>query len=293
MRIDRVCVLGGSGFVGRSLLNQLVAGGLKVRLLTRRADRCKEIRVLPGLELVEVDVFDRTALTGAFAGCDAAVNLIGILNERRDDGSGFRRVHVELAQTVIEACRESGVPRLLHMSALNAEISAPSHYLRTQGEAENLVHAAQGIAVTSFRPSVIFGPQDSFVNRFAALLRLMPVFPLACPDARFAPVFVGDVARAMSEALTMREDFGRRIELCGPREYRLIEIVRYIASVLHLRRCILPLPAWAARVQSEVLEHFPGKPFSRDNHRSLSVASVCGAGKRCPTPLEAVVPAYL
>jgi NADH dehydrogenase len=179
------------------------------------------------------------------------------------------------------------------MSALNADPAAPSYYLKTKGEAENLVHAAKGIAVSSFRPSVIFGPDDSFVNRFAGLLRIAPVFPLACPNARFAPVYVGDVAQAMMDALQNRDDFGRRIELCGPRDYRLIEIVRYIAQVLHLKRGILPLPGWAARIQAELLEYVPGKPFSRDNYRSLSLPSVCRDGKRCMTPMEAVVPGYL
>lgn len=293
MKVSQVCVLGGSGFVGRSLLNRLAARQIRARVITRRWSNAGDLRVLPGVELIEADPYDSAALTAAFRGCDAAVNLVGILNERKDDGSGFRHAHVELAERVIAACASTGVSRVLHMSALNASESGPSHYLKSKGMAERLVHQARGLHVTSFRPSVIFGPRDSFINRFAGLLKLAPVFPLACPDARFAPVYVGDVAQAMSEALDQSATFDQRIALCGPHEYRLIDIVRYIAKVLGLRRWVVPLPPWAARLQAEMLEHVPGKPFSRDNLRSLSVPSVCHAGVRCPTPMEAIVPAYL
>ena len=214
------------------------------------------------------------------AAVDAVVNLIGILNERGDDGSGFREAHVELCRKLIAACRANDIRRLLHMSALNADArSGPSHYQRTKGEAEDLVHAAAGedLRVTSFRPSVIFGPDDDFFNRFAGLLRFAPlVFPLACPNARFAPVYVGDVVEAMALSLTDPATYGRRYDLCGPKVYTLAELVAYTAQCLKLRRYVLPLNARLSLWQAQVLEHVPGKPLSLDNYRSLQIDSVCG-----------------
>jgi NADH dehydrogenase len=152
--------------------------------------------------------------------------------------------------------------------------------------------------VTSFRPSVIFGPDDSFINRFAALLRLPGPLPLACPDARFAPVFVGDVAQALVSALHDPQTFGRRYELCGPEQWTLAEIVAYIARNLGLSKRIWRLPDWAARLQAGLLQFAPGKPFTPDNYRSLQVPSICSGNALEalgvePTPMDAIVPGYL
>ncbi|HLF23078.1 MAG TPA: NAD-dependent epimerase/dehydratase family protein, partial [Burkholderiales bacterium] len=190
---------------------------------------------------------------------------------------------------------------LLHMSALNAALDAPSHYLRTKAMGEDTVHRAAGadFHVTSFRPSVIFGPRDSFINRFADLLKLAPfVFPLACPEARFQPVYVEDVVRTFVAALDNHKTFGSRYALCGPKVYRLREIVEYIARLLGLRTRIVGLNDALSLLQAAMLELFPGKPFSLDNYRSLQVDSVCRDGFPTvfgitPTALESVAPSYL
>src|SRR5690606_8839744 len=229
------------------------------------------------------------------------INLVGILNARDYRGKEFYRVHTELTRKVVQACQHAGVTRLLQMSALNAANDAPSHYLKSRAAAEEYLrtHAGESLRYTIFRPSVIFGPGDTFINRFAGLLKLMPgVFPLACPDARFAPVYVGDVVQAYLRALQDRETAGQVYELCGPRVYTLRDIVIYIAQLLHLRRRVIGLPDWAARLQAAVLEFAPGKPFTRDNYRSLQVDSVCrdnGCARLVITPqaLEAIVPRYL
>lgn len=298
MRISTVCVLGGTGFVGRHLTAKLVRAGYRVRIPTRRRERHRGLLVLPGVELVEADIHDPQALEQVFTDCQAVVNLVGILNERGHRGLGFQRAHVELADKVVNACQQCGVRRLLHMSALGAD-SAPgnSHYLRSKAEAETLVHTLSGpaLAVTSFRPSVIFGPEDSFLNRFAGLLRAVPgVFPLACPEARFQPVYVGDVAEAFATALTAPDTYGQRYDLCGPRVYTLRELVRYAARQIGVSRLVVGLPDWASRLQANLLEYAPGKPFSRDNYRSLQRDSVCPEGApHCPTSLEAIAPSYL
>jgi len=278
MKRHTIGVLGGSGFVGHHLAQRLIEDGHRVRILTRHPHRHRDLLVLPGLELVEASAANQPALTEALRGCDVAVNLVGILNERGDDGHGFERAHVEVPRRLVQSAWEAGATRVLHLAALNAAADAPSHYLRSKfaGEQLTLAAAKDGLRVTSFRPSVIFGPGDSFLNRFAGLLRIFPwVFPLACPEARFAPVFVGDVAEAMARALDAPESAGRSYELCGPRSYSLRELVQFTARSLGLRRRVLGLPDWAARLQAALLERVPGKPFSRDNYRSLQLPSVC------------------
>jgi NADH dehydrogenase len=301
MLIRSICILGGTGFVGRTLANRFARDGLRLKILTRdREANRRSLILLPNVDLVQANVHDPEALLGNFRGCDAVINLVGILNERGRDGSGFRFAHVELARKVVAACRGTGVRRLLHMSALNADArSGPSHYLRSKGEAEDIVHAAAHLRVTSFRPSVIFGREDSFFNRFARLLRLTPVaFPLACATARFAPVHVGDVAEAFRIALSEPGSYGRRWQLCGPRQYTLRQLVEYTASCLGIRRRVIPLPDVLSRIQAALFDFVPGKPFSTDNYLSARVDSVCtcndlaGLGIQ-PLALEAVVPAYL
>lgn len=297
MSVNSVCILGGTGFVGSALAGDLNTSGLEVKVLTRRRERNRHLLVLPKVQLIEADVHDPAMLAHHFRGCDAVINLVGILNERGHDGKGFEHAHVALARKVLQACQDAGVVRLLHMSALNADaLHGPSHYQRTKGEAENYVHdfAGERLVVTSFRPSVIFGPDDSFINRFATLLKLSPgVFPLACPDARFAPVYVGDVSDAFVRTLKEKSSHRRRIDLCGPRDYTLKALVEYTAQVLGLKRRIIGLPDTLSHLQAQVLEYVPGKPFSLDNYRSLSVDSVCKGGERCPTSLESIAPYYL
>jgi uncharacterized protein YbjT (DUF2867 family) len=302
MLIKRVCVLGGSGFVGHHLLNRLTREGCQLRVPTRRREQHRDLLVMPTLELIEADVHDPDALRRLFEGCDAVVNLVGILNEKGDDGSGFQRAHVELAGKVVGACQATGVRRLLHMSALHAGAGAPSHYLRSKGLAEDLVFAAASTAfkVTSFRPSVIFGPEDRFLNRFASLLRLTPVcFPLAKAKARFSPVYVNDVAEAFVAAMTEPASYGQRYDLCGPGVYTLKQLVDYVNVLIGTHWLILPLGEGLSRLQAKVLEHVPGKPFSLANLRSLSIDSVCTGNNGLlalgvdPTPLEAVAPSYL
>ncbi|MFP4154148.1 MAG: complex I NDUFA9 subunit family protein [Halothiobacillaceae bacterium] len=299
MRHRSIVIFGGTGFVGRHLVGRLTRDGIRVTLPTRFVERHADMRLYPGARLLRLESYADEAMARLVEGHDAVINLVGILNERGHDGQGFRRAHVDMTATILTAVERTGVARYLHMSALKAHATAgTSHYLRTKGEAEDLAHEfgrQHGIAVTSFRPSVIFGPGDSFLNRFAGLVKLVPgVFPLACADARFSPVFVGDVVDRYFDSLDDVATYGARLDLCGPRDYRLDELVRYTAETIGRPRRVIGLPDWAARLQARLLELAPGKPFSRDNYGSLQTPSVCDPGcPRQPTTLEAVAPRYL
>ncbi|HEY9049894.1 MAG TPA: complex I NDUFA9 subunit family protein [Gammaproteobacteria bacterium] len=296
MTINTITVLGGSGFVGTHIISQLCRLNKQIRVLTRRKDKCRHLLVLPNVTVIETDIHDQHNLDKAFKDSDAVINLVGILNERGHAGEGFRWVHFELPRKILNACHTNKVKRILHMSALHADAnSGPSHYLRSKGEGENHLHAFAGkIHVTSIRPSVIFGPDDSFFNRFAGLLQLSPiVFPLACAGAKFAPVYVEDVARCFVEALEDKSSYGLRKDLCGPKQYSLKQLVEYTTKVLGLYRKIIPLPDFAARLQANLLEWFPGKPFSMDNYNSLKIDSICNKGTPQSTSIESVVPYYL
>lgn len=297
MQQFKICILGGTGFVGSHIAIRLAANGHQIKILCRRRERHRDLLVVPGIQLIEADIFNHDQLLRHFNGCDTVINLVGILNEKGHHGDGFYKHHVELAKQILDACFRTNVSRLLHMSALNADAdNAPSYYLRTKGEAENLLleHNSDSFSITSFRPSVIFGPEDSFFNRFARLLSLTPLcFPLACPEARFAPVYVGDVANRFIAALRNHNTYGQKYDLCGPHEYRLIDLVRYTASQLGIKKPVIGLPSSISKLQAGIFEWLPGKAFSLDNYNSLKIDSICQHGGVETTSIEAIVPSYI
>ncbi len=297
MEKQQVVIVGGSGFVGSHLAKRLLEGGHQVRILTRRKESLRY--PLPeAVEIVECDIHNPASLSSAFSGCNVAINLVGILNERRHNGRGFHHAHVALTNKVIDACRANHITRLLHMSALGASAATgPSFYLRSKGEAEDAVHTS-GLKATIFRPSVIFGAGDSFLNRFASLMKIPGPFPLACAAARFAPIWVGDVIECFANAIDNEQTIGKHYNLCGPKEYTLEELVRYTASVQGRSKWIVPLGDSLSAIQARVLEWVPGKPFSRDNFNSTKSPSVCNGEFPAvfgitPRTLESVAPEYL
>jgi len=327
MKIERICILGGSGFVGTHLVSQLAARGLAVRVLSRRREMAKELILLPTVEVVEADVHDQQELIRHFRGMDAVINLVGILHEskvgrvdlpsaRRGD---FQQVHIELPRKIIHACGESGVRRLLHMSALGANPNSRSAYQRSKGIAEALVREAgrhhvehenwylngpkfihgYGLDVTIFRPSVIFGRGDSFLSMFAGLLKAFPLLPLANAEARFAPVHVEDVARAYADSLDNPATYGQTYDLCGPKTYALQELVNYVGEVIGKRRSVVPLGKWLSYFQAWALEFKPGKKLmTRDNYYAMTTDNVCSGGWPSafafpPPATEAIAPEYL
>jgi uncharacterized protein YbjT (DUF2867 family) len=279
-------------------VTRLVRDGHDVRVPTRRLINGAHLKVLPTVQLVIANIHDTRVLGQLFSGVDVVINLVGILNEH--GRATFRTVHKDLATKVLEAMRAQRVRRLLHMSSLAAGAQAPSQYLRSKAEAEAQVRvAAATIDATIFRPSVIFGERDSLTNRFAGLLRMSHgLLPLARPRARFAPIYVNDVVEAFVRALSDRSTIGKSLDLCGPDVMTLEQLVRLTAESAHLPCHILPLPDFIAAIQGAVMGMLPGKPFSSDNYRSLTIDSVCKENGAATLGLalsrmEAVVPGYL
>jgi NADH dehydrogenase len=297
MDIESVCLVGGTGFVGRSIAERACAQGLRVRVITRSEPRARPLLVLPTLETMVADPNDERSLGRCFENMDAVVNLAGILHERR--GATFASVHAELPRKIVRACREAGVLRLIHMSALGAAADAPSAYLRSKAKGEAAVReAGDAPSFTIFRPSVIFGEHDHFMNLFARLVRIFPVIPLGAARARFQPIWVEDVARCFVTALGSTRMSGHAYELCGPRACSLEELVRFVAAVLGRKPRIVALPDALAALQAFAFEHLPGKLLTRDNLRSMSVDNVCSGpfpevfGFQ-PASLEAVAAEFL
>jgi NADH dehydrogenase len=305
MKVNAVLVVGGSGFIGRHLVASLAAAGIRVTVPARRRERAKHLILLPTVDVVECDVMAPGVLEQLCAGKQAAVNLAGVLHSRRgrgdergpnDYGPDFARVHVELPQAIVSACRAAGVPRLLHVSALGASASGPSEYQRSKGIGEQAVLAAEDLSVSVFRPSVVFGPEDRFLNQFACMARYLPVIAVPCPQAKFQPVYVGDVARAMHYALEEPAARGKAFELCGPAVYTLRELVEFCCAAIGRRRVVIGLPDRLSYLQAWTLEHLPGRLMTRDNYRSMQVPNTCEAPfpfRLEPHSLEAVAPAYL
>ena len=295
----RICVLGGSGFIGRHVVNRLVEDDHVIVAPTRQRQRAKHLYLLPTVDVVEANIHNDAALAQLVRGCDAVINLVGVLHSRPGTpyGPDFARAHVELPARLVEHCVALGVPRLIHMSALGAAADAPSEYLRSKAAGEAAILAArERIAATVFRPSVVFGPEDRFLNTFARLNRWLPVIFLACPDAKFQPVHVFDVAECVAQSLFNRDACRHNYDLCGPRVYTLRELVEFTGRAIGHRRPIVGLPPGLSYMQACLLEMLPGKLLTRDNVSSMKVDNVGRSkfpfGLR-PRPMEGAALAYL
>jgi uncharacterized protein YbjT (DUF2867 family) len=305
MRELTVVVFGGTGFIGAHLVARLAAEGARVIVPTRRYERAKHLISLPGVEVIETDVNDDAALRRMLAGRDAAINLVGLLHSRRGVpyGPEFKRAHVELPRRIVAACAQEGVPRYLHMSALGAAADGPSMYLRSKADGELAARSQSSVAATIFRPSVVFGPEDNFLNTFAQLQKMLPFVPLPAAGADFQPVYVGDVAQAFVNALTNQRTRHQVYDLGGPQIYSLAELVRLVGIWCHHARPVFPMPDALGRMQALFFEMLPGMPMlTRDNLDSMKVDNVVDPAIQATTAaalgikltaLESVAPHYL
>jgi uncharacterized protein YbjT (DUF2867 family) len=302
MNNDNILILGGSGFIGSVLCEKLVrrsqGGSAIVTVATRRRAHARHLQPLPTVEIVEADIHDDAVLTHLVAGRDAVVNLVGILH---GNGADFERAHAELPRRLAAACLAAGTRRIVHLSALGADVQAPSMYLRSKAAGEAALLQQPGLAVTSLRPSVVFGAGDRFLTLFATLQAFSPWVPLAGAQARFQPVWVEDLADAIIAALDDPASAGQTLECTGPRVYTLAELVRLAGRWSGHRRWVWPLPAVLAWPMAALMEWMPGGPLlSRDNLMSMEVPNVASGHRPglealgiAPTSIEAVGPGML
>lgn len=297
MQLKEICVLGGSGFVGSAVVAKLDAAGYSVKVLTRRREAAKHLILLPNVQVVECDVLDYQALNSALRGSYAVINLIGILHQSRR--GSFNTMHHQLPSQVAKICADLGIKRLVHMSSLGASKTAPSQYLQSKSAGETALLALQEkLNVTIFKPSIIFGRGDSFINLFATLIKLMPAILLAKPNAKFQPVWVEDVASCVVASVENTKTYGKTYELAGPKVYTFRALVQIIMDTLRIQRPIIGLNDSLSYVQAFMMEILPGHLMSRDNVKSMEVDSVSAESfpsifNVTPTALEAVIPEYL
>jgi len=300
-----VLLLGGSGFIGRHVAARLAARAHHVIVPTRNRERARALLTLPTVQVFQADVHDDAQLASLVRSADAVIDLVGVLDGGRGSpwGPGFERAHVKLVARIVEAARAAGLRRLLHVSALGVheggEQTLPSMYLRSKAAGERLVRDADDLQWTVFRPSVVFGPGDSLIERFMLLQRWLPVIPVGRADARLQPVWVGDVARAIVNALDEQATMHRCYELAGPDVWTLRELIRFAGELSGYRRKVVGLPDALGRLQAKLLEFAPAAlHMSRDNFATLSIDNVAdgpiAAELRIePAPLASIAPSYL
>ena len=271
--MKNILVLGGSGFVGRHVCEALNRAGVHITVPTRRLP-ARSVQMLPMVSVVQADVHNPAQLAALLQGHDAVINLIAILHGSE---AQFDKAHVQLPTQLAQACLAAGVKRLVHISALGADMNAPSMYQRSKARGEQVLqdHVAQGLALTVLRPSVIFGEDDAFINVFAKLQALAPVVPLAGAHTRFQPVWVHDVAQAVAYAVLHPSTAGHSYELAGPQIFTLQQLVEHAGIWAQHPRWVIPLPNALAYVQAWVMEHLPGPTLmSRDNVASMQVDNI-------------------
>jgi NADH dehydrogenase len=289
-----VLILGGAGFIGGYVTNALSKSGYHVRIPTRNRERSKpHLIILPNVEVIQTDISTMETFDNLFRGVDIVINCVGILHENQKDD--FKRFHSTLVDRIVTGCNSQKVKHLIHLSALKASASGPSAYLRSKAEGENIIQSKLNTTTERniIRPSVVFGAGDSFLTMFAELAHWLPLIPLAKPKAKFQPVFIGDLVQSVLSCVDGTEN-RTIIDLCGPKQYELIELVRYAASFSRFNTRIIPLPDWASYAQARVFELVRLKLISTDNLSSMSIDNTCDIpSDKSRKTIESIAPSYL
>lgn len=297
MQLKEVCVLGGSGFVGSAIVAKLDSAGYVVKVLTRRRESAKHLFLLPNVQVVECNVLDYQALNAELRGSDAVINLIGVLHQSRK--LSFNTMHHQLPAQIARICTDLGIKRLVHMSSLGADARAPSQYLISKALGERAIQGfSEQLNTTIFKPSIIFGRGDSFINLFATLIKSLPAVLLAKPNAKFQPIWVEDVASCFVSCLENIDTYGKTYALAGPKVYTFKALLKTIMQTINITRPIIGLNDTLSYAQAFMMELLPVKLMSRDNVKSMEIDSVSNSPFPAifgitPTALEAVIPEYL
>ncbi len=292
--ISKCVIFGGSGFIGSNLAQKLSSITSKIIVLTRNPGSNKDLKIIPNLELVLYNPGDEKSIRDNLKDADLVINTVGILNETSQLNT-FYNIHFKLIEKISLSIKANSVKRFLHISSLNASTDEESEYLHTKGLAEQLIltETIKFSNVTIFRPSIVFGSEDSFFNKFAKLLRFIPVFPLACPDAKFQPVYVEDLTDFMIDCIFDKKTYGDKIDVTGPKEYSFLELIKKTIDVMKIKRIVLPLNDFLSKIQAYVFQNLPGKLFTIDNFKSLKVDSVSDSGFKGKSTVEDIIPRYL
>ncbi len=272
MQIKQVSVLGGSGFVGSAVVAALQKAGYAVNVLTRRPSKSKHLILLPNVKVTACDIFDDEALYKALQGSDAVINLVGVLHQSKR--FSFDRMHHQLPARVGKVCKSLRIKRVIQMSSLGAAADAPSEYQQSKAAGEQALKSMDGLLLTIFKPSIIFGKQDQFINLFATLAKWLPVILLAKPETKFQPVWVEDVADCITKSLNMLETVGQIYELAGPKVYTFKALIQLILKTLKVKRFVIGLNDMLSYWQAFMMELLPFKLMSRDNVKSMEVDNV-------------------
>ena len=292
--LGKITILGGTGFIGSQLCAKLSPLCDKIHVLTRNTEVNKDLKLIPNLKIIQANVLDDRTLSSMFASSDIVINTIGILNESGRDNT-FYNLHYELTKKVSNAIKINKVKRYLHISSLNADPRAISQYLITKGLAENYIrdNTNNFCNTTIFRPSIVFGEDDSFFNKFATILKFLPAFPLACPDSKFMPIYVNELTDFMVSAIRDNTTYGQKIDVTGPNEYTFRQLIDITLKALKIRRLIIPLNYTLSKLQAVIFQRLPGKLFTLDNFLSLQTDSCSTKGFKGKLAVEDIDPGYL
>jgi len=291
---NKIVILGGTGFIGSNLAVELSKYTKKIIILTRNKEKNKELLVLPNIDIIQTNISDELLLREVTKDADLIINTVGILNEL-DSFNTFNLIHVDLVKKISNVISYNKIARILHISSLNSNLSSKSNYLRTKGESEKylLKETSNFCNVTIFKPSVVFGENDSFFNRFKKILTYSPIFPLACPNTKFSPVYVNDLVAFMVNSIHDRSRFNCAIDVTGPKTYTFYSLIKLTLNFLKIRRVVIPLPNILSKLQAYIFERLPGKIFTIDNYNSLQIDSISDTGLKGSTDIEQVVPKYI
>ena len=294
VKISKCVIFGGTGFVGSNFAQKLSPLATEIVVITRDVERNKSLKMIPNLQLVPASISDSKTIRDVLKNAEIVVNTIGILNEF-DQISTFENIHFKFLQRLSQEIKVNKIKRFLHISSLNAKIDQMSDYLHTKGKAEDFIlnEMSSFCNTTIFRPSIVFGEEDSFFNKFAKLLKFIPIFPLACPYARFQPIYVGDLTDFMISCISNIETYNKKIDTVGPKIYTFSELIKLTTKTMGIRRVIIPLNDSLSKAQAYVFQNLPGKLFTIDNYYSLQIDSVSENGYMGKTTVEQTLPNYL